>query len=371
MRIAFYAPMKAPDHPVPSGDRTIARGFIAALTTAGHQVRVVSTFTSRDPVGDRQPVIAKTAAPIADTLTRELAGNVDLWFTYHLFHKAPDHLGPPVSDNLGLPYVVAEASYAPKQANGPWAVGHAAVAAALHQAAAVITLNPDDEACVRPLLSDPGRLVHLPPFLATDALPRRNPTARRHLAARWQIDPSQVWLATAAMMRRGDKQTSYDQLAKALTKIPNAQLLVAGDGPARGTIAAQLRTTAPGRITLLGVLSPPHLADLYAAADLLVWPAYREAIAMTVVEAQAAGLPVVAGASGAIPSIVAPSGRSPGGVVVPSGDTAAFVRAANRLIDQPALRRRLGRAARANAAQATLAPTAKRLNAILAMAATT
>ena len=36
MRIAFYAPLKPPDHPVPSGDRRMARLLMAALATAGH-----------------------------------------------------------------------------------------------------------------------------------------------------------------------------------------------------------------------------------------------------------------------------------------------------------------------------------------------
>ena len=38
MRIAFYAPMKPPNHPVPSGDRTMARLMMAALELAGHEV---------------------------------------------------------------------------------------------------------------------------------------------------------------------------------------------------------------------------------------------------------------------------------------------------------------------------------------------
>jgi len=42
-----------------------------------------------------------------------------LWFTYHLYHKAPDHIGPVVARQLGIPYVLAEASYAAKQARGP------------------------------------------------------------------------------------------------------------------------------------------------------------------------------------------------------------------------------------------------------------
>ena len=52
MRLAFYAPMKPPDHPVPSGDRTIARSLIKALGHLGADVTVSSTFQSRDGVGD-------------------------------------------------------------------------------------------------------------------------------------------------------------------------------------------------------------------------------------------------------------------------------------------------------------------------------
>ena len=48
MRIAFYAPLKAPDDPVLSGDRQIARGLIEALTLAGHEVRLASSFRSYD-----------------------------------------------------------------------------------------------------------------------------------------------------------------------------------------------------------------------------------------------------------------------------------------------------------------------------------
>ncbi|MGO6785324.1 glycosyltransferase family 1 protein, partial [Rhizobium ruizarguesonis] len=42
MRVAFYAPMKSPNHPVPSGDRLMARLLIRALELGGHKVDVVS-----------------------------------------------------------------------------------------------------------------------------------------------------------------------------------------------------------------------------------------------------------------------------------------------------------------------------------------
>ena len=43
----------------------------------------------------------------------------DLWFTYHLYYKAPDLVGPLVAGALGIPYAVAEASVAHKRAGKP------------------------------------------------------------------------------------------------------------------------------------------------------------------------------------------------------------------------------------------------------------
>src|SRR3546814_20999217 len=65
-----------------------------------------------------------------------------LWFTYHLYYKAPDWIGPKVARALRIPYVVVEASVAYKRASGPWAASHRAVLDALGQAAPVVRLNP-------------------------------------------------------------------------------------------------------------------------------------------------------------------------------------------------------------------------------------
>ena len=138
MRIAFYAPLKAPTHPVPSGDRRMARLLMAALEAAGHEVTLACTLRSWDD--GRRPGRAERLAALgarcADRLTARWRGTPpDLWFTYHLYHKAPDWIGPAVSRRFGIPYVVAEASHAPKRAAGPWAAGHAAAEAAIRRAA--------------------------------------------------------------------------------------------------------------------------------------------------------------------------------------------------------------------------------------------
>ena len=180
MRIAFYAPLKPPDHPVASGDRAMARALIAALERGGHDVTLASRFRSYDS-GDarRQARLREEGRKLAHRYLRKIeqgAERPDLWFTYHLYHKAPDWLGPLVAQRLGIPYVVAEASYAPKQEGGRWALGHRAVAEAIRQAALILQPNPADAECVLPLLEAPERMIHLRPFV--DTAPFRAPTAR-------------------------------------------------------------------------------------------------------------------------------------------------------------------------------------------------
>lgn len=345
MNVAFYAPMKPPGHKVPSGDRRMARLFIAALRGGGHRVTLASRLRAWDDGTDpgRPARIRRRAEAVADRLIdrwRTGAGRPDAWFTYHLYHKAPDWIGPPVCGALDLPYIAAEASYAGKRATGPWAEGLAATVTALGRADAAIALSTVDEAGLRRVVSDPDRIVRMAPFL--DPAPFVRAAARREPARRrlWRDDPG-PWLLAVGMMRDGDKARSYAMLAEALDRLGNRpwRLAVAGDGPARDMILARFR---PERLMWLGTQDLPGLAETYAAADLLVWPAINEAFGMALLEAQAAGLPVVAGDSGGVPEIVR---HQRTGLVTPAGDAAAFAAAIGRLLDRPDERRAMGEAA--------------------------
>ncbi len=352
MRIAFYAPMKPPTDPVPSGDRAMARALWSALERAGHELSLAARFRSWEGQGDaaRQRRLQAVAKRLAARLVRRyraqpLGARPQIWFSYHLYHKAPDWFGPPVSAALGIPYVVAEASYAPKQADGRWALGHEAVAAALARANAVVALNSNDIPCVRPLLRDAGCLLHLKPFIDLDAYGAGTGrgASREALAARLGLDPRSAWLLAVAMMRPGDKLASYRVLAQALRELRTGDwcLLVAGDGPARPQVEGALSALAPERLRLLGRQTPAALRQLYSACDLLVWPAVNEAYGMALLEAQAAGLPVVAGRYGGVADVVR-DGVS--GLLSPPGDTQAFTDAVQALLRDPARRARMGMA---------------------------
>jgi len=354
MRIAFYAPLKSPFHDTPSGDRRVAGLYLEALTRGGHEVALASDLRSYNPDGNDAAwrALSQAAESVASRLIREAesgdpAGRPELWFTYHCYHKAPDWIGPRVSRALGIPYVIAEPSHAPKRARGVWSTGYEAAGTAIASADLLICPTRFDIACVSTLLSSPGKLVYLPPFL--DVAPYGSvddrAALRAALASKHQLDPSVPWMVVAAMMRPGDKQASYLSLARSLEKLADLgwHLLVAGDGPAQFEIRQALAAVAPGRTRFLGRLDQAALAQLFTAGDMYVWPGVNEAYGMALLEAQASGLPVVSVISRGIPDVVE-SGRT--GLLAPPDAPQALADLVRRLILDGPLRARLGNAAR-------------------------
>ena len=378
MRIAFYAPLKAPDHPTPSGDRLIAGLLVRALERAGHEVALASRLRTFDGVGDRarQRRLARIGRAEARWLIDRWLGSPRAprcWFTYHLYHKAPDWIGPRVSARLRIPYLVAEASYAPKQAQGAWRHGHRAVAAALARASRVIALNPHDVPGLERLLGgfeDPARdprefpddvsglerlpgggarLCRLAPFIDIETCVSRGDRSRRRarIARAVCADSSAPLLACVAMMRGGRKAESFRLLARALERILHVpwHLLVVGDGPARREVETMFAgLVSAGRVTCLGARRGAALHGIVSACDLFVWPALGEPIGMAMLEAQTLGVPVVAGDTRGVGEVVV---HGAGGWLVPEGDAAAFSGAVEKALADPAALAAAGAAARA------------------------
>ena len=347
MRIAFYAPLKAPDHPVPSGDRTVGRLIFACLRRGGHDPFIVSRLRSRAAQASDQREIRRRAEAEAERL---IAGwgrdwQADLWLTYHLYYKAPDWVGMRVCRALGLPYVVVEPSIAPKRADGPFAPGHRASLQALHRAAAVICMTRHDMACVAAALPEDRAPLWLPPFIDADAWPQPEAgRARSDISERFGTDPSRPWLLAVGMLRHGDKLASYRALAAALHRLgrDDWQLLIAGDGPARPGVEALFSPFA-GRVFFAGQADRGLLSSLYAASDLFVWPAVNEAYGMVFLEAQLHALPVVGAQTRGVPDVVR---HGETGLLAEAGNEAAFAAAIAALLDDVSRRCRMGAAGR-------------------------
>jgi D-inositol-3-phosphate glycosyltransferase len=115
------------------------------------------------------------------------------------------------------------------------------------------------------------------------------------------------------------------------------------------------------RVRFLGAVEHEDLADYYALADICVVPSRTETFGLVALEAQALGTPVVASAVGGLTEIIE-DGQT--GILVADREPQAFARAIASLLDDAALRERMGEAARLRAASFTWTRAVERLAAI-------
>jgi glycosyltransferase involved in cell wall biosynthesis len=117
---------------------------------------------------------------------------------------------------------------------------------------------------------------------------------------------------------------------------------IAGDGPLEADLDARIRAQRLP-VALLG--RRDDVADLLAAADLIVLPSRWEARSLTAQEALRAGTPLVATRTGGLPGLL-----GDGALLVPPGDAAALAEAVGGLLADPARAAALAAAGRAQAA---------------------
>lgn len=310
MKIGFYAPLKSPNHPVPSGDRAMARLLIKVLVAGGHEVEILSELRSWEGGGSQraQEKIISLAQKEVKRLTNHYQTNQppELIFVYHVYHKAADWIGVELANKLNVPYLLVEASFAPKQIHGRWRSGLQQTLKSIRTAQTVIALNPIDVGCLKPLLKPSQSIELLSPFLGEVPATLDNVVAlKKQLAERHKFDLNKVWLITVAMMRVGDKSTSYKQLAEALSGIDMDlwQLVAIGDGGNFTQIQRFFKPLA-ANCFFTGELDREAIHRWLSCGDIFTWPAVNEAYGVALLEALAAGLPAVVQNYGGVASIV-------------------------------------------------------------------
>ena len=159
----------------------------------------------------------------------------------------------------------------------------------------------------------------------------------RPLRAAWTGSPPRPVVLTVA---RFDRQKGHSHLLAAAARLPDVAFVLAGDGPERYTIEADISRLGLGdRVILLGYRA--DVPDLLANCDLFVLPSLFEGLPLSVLEAMAAGKPVIASAIGGTDEAVV---HGETGVLVPPGDAEALAAAIRLVLSDTDLAQRLGAA---------------------------
>jgi glycosyltransferase involved in cell wall biosynthesis len=149
--------------------------------------------------------------------------------------------------------------------------------------------------------------------------------------------------------RLGKNKGIYDILiaiAKLVPEFPSIYLLAGGDGELDQVRDKAKSLGIADRVEILGWVKGAAKEALLARAAIYLLPSYAENLPMSVLEAMAAGLPVISTPVGGIPSAIEDGVE---GLLVPPGDTEALTEAIRRLLADSDLRHRMGEAARAKA----------------------
>ena len=322
-RLAFYAPLKSPHHEIPSGDREMANGLLAALALnpKGYEVDLVSELRCYDGKGDasvQAQLLAQAEQEIDRLKQRAQQQPWCAWVTYHNYYKAPDLLGPAICKHLNIPYLIIEASIASRRRQGPWADFAIRSDAACHQADVILYLTGRDKPALQEA-SPPGQtLAWLPPFLNLN-----------------KVDPSDIALPkenrllAVGMHRFGDKLESYRILAETIACLTTTdwQLCIVGDGAARAEVRALFEPFGE-RVRFAGQLDRDALNIEYRRSKVFVWPGVNEAFGMVYLEAQAAGVAALAQDRPGVREVLG----SPDSLV-PVGDASLLAQAIDRLLN--------------------------------------
>lgn len=343
VRIAFFAPHKPIDHPLPSGDLVIGRTLHNFLQTQGHELLIASRTRLRNITA--KPLKWPGLVPeFQRTLKRVRDFNPDIWLTYHSYHKSPDLLGPYISARLGIPYAIYQGIFATKYRRNlkTWPGYMLNKHALLHADHVFANKEKDYLNLTRIILPQKLSRTHVGIDVQQfhHSVDGAEEVRRKH-----HLEGRQVILSTA-MLREDVKAESISDLIAAFAplkeKYPQTVLLIAGDGEARSRLQNLAAQKAGNSILFLGRVKRDELYKYYSAADIFAYPGINEALGMVYLEAQCCGLPVVAYSTSGPKEAVA-HGKT--GLLSPEGDIPSMTANIEKLLHDSELRSIMAEAA--------------------------
>jgi glycogen synthase len=207
------------------------------------------------------------------------------------------------------------------------------------RAAAVLTLTPRLAGLLHDRGVDAGR-IHVVPSGVRPAL-----FAADHADPFPHLGRPRVVFVGRLAPQKGVETLVH---AAARLRTSHAHVVLVGDGPSRARIENEIeRLRLRPRVHITGFVPHDQVPAVLAHADLFVMPSLYEELGSAIVEAQWAGVPIVATRVGGIPDIVE---HDVSGVLVPSRDPLALARAVDALLTNPHRARTLARRGKAAAA---------------------
>jgi glycosyltransferase involved in cell wall biosynthesis len=146
---------------------------------------------------------------------------------------------------------------------------------------------------------------------------------------------------------RLSREKGVDSLIRAAARLGRGRLVILGDGPERPALERLASDRGAARIEFLGRRTREEVGALLGAAQFVVLPSrWYENLPFSIMEALAAGKPVIASDIGGIPEMV---DDGVNGFVFPAGNEAALADRISVLLDSPDLRKEMGRKGREKA----------------------
>lgn len=164
---------------------------------------------------------------------------------------------------------------------------------------------------------------------------KRSQAMRARLSDGHPDAPLMVYVGRLSFEKR------LDWLYAPVTKLPGVRLALVGSGPAENALKERFKGT---RTVFTGYMSGDDLASAYASSDVFAFPSDTETLGFVAMEAMASGVPAVGARAGGIPDVIT-EGET--GLMFTPGDLGDLTAKLRRLLFDPALRRSMGEAARA------------------------
>ena len=349
MRIALVTDTFRPEV---NGVTTVLSVLHRGLAARGHEVLVVAPEyppgAAPEPSVLRRPSVACPGYPaVRLSWPGRAVGRVLAAFQPELLHVITE--GPLGWEGrrfalaAGIPLFTSFHTDFPRYAErylGGWAVAPARRYLRCFHAPAVLTQTPSAETCGELRALGVPRAVVWGRGVDSQLF---NPARRsRERRARLGVNGTGVVvLHVGRLAREKDPDTLIGALSSVRDRLGDeARFVVAGEGPA----GAEVRQRLPFAKHLGFIDRNTVLPDLYADADIFVFPSPTETCGLVALEAMAAGLPVVAADRGGVLENLR---HGINGLLAPAGDARGFAGAIVRLAEDPAQRSAMSQAARA------------------------